>query len=363
MKEQEIGELFRDNLAGYQPQPSADLWSGIQQDAVLKKFNRGRRLRRLALRVGLPVLIATVATVAVIALWPSSPAPSAPAPATPDKTIVATAIADTTAATPPATVLSVGNRSAANTPQATSPAVMPTAVVLPTAVTETAVPTASPLAVDVQETDITPAPADEITPTAPLAQIATKGKEGIHNVKEAQHNTTTQASNDLQTKEDFRLIYSHDTMVCRNSKVQLYVLNADNVFWSFGSQNPTEELIIEEQTLVRADVRTKDGIDTSIIVNIRVYDCELFIPSAFTPNGDGLNDEWMVYAPAGISDFECTIYDKGGHMLFRSTNIHYGWNGMVDGKYLPTGGYFYDCRFRDELGKKHVQKGQVTLVR
>jgi gliding motility-associated-like protein len=167
----------------------------------------------------------------------------------------------------------------------------------------------------------------------------------------------------VTTKEDFRLTYSHDTLVCRNSKLTLFVNNADQVYWSFGSDLSSVDLIIEENTRVEAMVHTKEGKDTIIRVNITVCDCELFIPTAFTPNGDGLNDEWMVYAPANVTDFECMVYDKAGTLLFHTRNIHQGWNGMNNGKYLPAGGYFYSCRYRDELGNLHVQKGQVTLVR
>ena len=151
--------------------------------------------------------------------------------------------------------------------------------------------------------------------------------------------------------------------MCRNSKLTLFVHNADHVFWSFGSDLENVDLIVEENTRVEATVHTKEGKDTTIRVNITVCDCELFIPTAFTPNGDGLNDEWLVYAPAGITDFECMVYDKAGTLLFHTRNIHQGWNGMNNGKYLPAGGYFYSCRYRDELGTPHVQKGQVTLVR
>ena len=69
MKEQEIGKLFKEKLAGYQTPPPEGVWNGIQQDAALKKFNRSRAFHRVATRIILPIIgaIAVVSTILVIA--------------------------------------------------------------------------------------------------------------------------------------------------------------------------------------------------------------------------------------------------------------------------------------------------------
>ncbi|MCR4914574.1 MAG: gliding motility-associated C-terminal domain-containing protein [Prevotella sp.] len=225
-----------------------------------------------------------------------------------------------------------------------------------------------PVATTTAIPDPTPIPSSPTIAQPKLLTLGGNGKPDGHTKPDATVNPEQEAIQNTEyqpvaIKEDSRLTYSHDTLVCRNSKLTLFVNNAEQVYWSFGSDLASVDLIIEENTRVEAMVHTKDGKDTTIRVSITVCDCELFIPTAFTPNGDGLNDEWMVYAPAGITDFECMIYDKLGNIMFHTRNIHQGWNGTNNGNLLPAGGYFYSCRYRDELGQPHVQKGQLTLVR
>ena len=160
-----------------------------------------------------------------------------------------------------------------------------------------------------------------------------------------------------------QLLWSHDTTVCRNSKLTLYVQNAADVHWNIGWQGESVTLFPEEPLLVAATITTNDKIDTTVYIHVGVVDCGLWIPTAFTPNGDGLNDEFLVHAPADITRYECTIYDRTRGILFRSQNILQGWNGTLNGKPLPLGAYFYIITYYDALGVKHVEKGQITLIR
>ena len=180
-------------------------------------------------------------------------------------------------------------------------------------------------------------------------------------------------SNDIRTEETLptlpksdktgMLRYSKDTSVCRNSPLNLYVENAASVHWSIGSNDPVITIYPEENTQIYANVQTMDKVDTTIYVTINVFDCELFVPTAFTPNGDGLNDEFLVHAPMEISNFEMLIFDKMSRSLFQTKEINYGWDGTSQGKPLPPGTYFYVITYRDALNEKHVMKGQLVLIR
>ena len=359
MKEQEIGEMFKSQLAGHEVKPQPSVWEGIAKDAAVKRFNRGRQFRYWGLRAGVPALFTAAVITAVLLFRPADPT---------NDTSLSTHHSSST----PIAKTEILQQ---NTEQPTISSTTTSSTPLRTAPTQPSATPSSTPAEAAPVSDITPAeaptrpsPTPTVSTTPQTKTLPTNGGNGkpenpiiLNNpepeaVQVADNHSTT-------NKEDFRITYSHDTMVCRNSKLTLFVHNADHVFWSFGSDMESVDLIVEENTRVEATVHTKEGKDTLIHVNITVCDCELFIPTAFTPNGDGLNDEWMVYAPAGITDFECMVYDKAGTLLFRTRNIHQGWNGMNNGKYLSAGGYFYTCRYRDELGNQHVQKGQVTLVR
>ena len=360
MKEQEIGELYKEKLSGYETKPSPAVWDGIAKAAPVKRFARRRQLRYWGLRAGVPALFTAAVITAVVLLRPAPTTEKAiePQSRTTTQTSSITPIFSQQKTEKQIVVNAVTPITAiptANTPHTT-------------AVENTPTETASASDMRLAELPASPTPAPEPPMVAQPKSLPANGGNGKpdhptlpndskpESVLAAEIHPTT-------TKEDFRLTYSHDTLVCRNSKLTLFVNNADHVYWSFFSDQSSVDLIIEENTRVEALVHTKDGKDTIIHVNITVCDCELFIPTAFTPNGDGLNDEWKVFAPASINDFECMVYDKLGNLLFHTRSIHQGWDGTNNGKVMPAGGYFYSCRYRDELGNLHVQKGQVTLVR
>jgi len=356
MKEQEIGELYKDKLSGYEAKPNPAVWDGIANAAPVKRFNRARQFRFWGLRAGVPALFTAAVVIVAIALW--RPTTSSEETPTPQNRTAVTQISQ------PEKTQQITEQPTINTPVTpTVPVRTIPAQLTPITSESTQDETTPTVEMPIAELPSSPTPLPTMqAKILPLTDGNGKPITPIFSNPDPENTQTTENHPSTQ-KEDFRLTYSHDTLVCRNSKLTLFVNNADHVFWSFGSDLESVELIIEENTRVEAMVHTKEGKDTTIRVNITVCDCELFIPTAFTPNGDGLNDEWMVYAPAGITDFECMIYDKAGTLLFHTRNIHQGWNGMNNGKYLSAGGYFYSCRYRDELGNLHVQKGQLTLVR
>jgi gliding motility-associated-like protein len=89
---------------------------------------------------------------------------------------------------------------------------------------------------------------------------------------------------------------------------------------------------------------------------------KFFIPTAFTPNGDGLNDLFVVKANFEPRSFEMTILSRGGDALFQTRDINIGWDGQLHGKLLPQGVYVCIIKYKDSEGKEHKQQGQVLLI-
>jgi gliding motility-associated-like protein len=85
----------------------------------------------------------------------------------------------------------------------------------------------------------------------------------------------------------------------------------------------------------------------------------LYIPSAFTPNGDGLNDTFGIKGE-GIKDYHLFIYDRWGEIIFESTNLRQQWDGKCNGKPAEQGTYVYQL-FALGTGAKG-RSGSVTLV-
>lgn len=90
----------------------------------------------------------------------------------------------------------------------------------------------------------------------------------------------------------------------------------------------------------------------------------LYIPSAFSPNGDNKNDVFMVKGN-DIKSFEMYIFDRWGTQVFHSTDINIGWNGTVSGgsNIAQEDTYVYMITAYDGKNKKHSYTGNVNLIK
>jgi gliding motility-associated-like protein len=87
----------------------------------------------------------------------------------------------------------------------------------------------------------------------------------------------------------------------------------------------------------------------------------VFIPNAFTPNGDGKND---IFKPEGsIRELSMKIFNQWGEMISETTVVGSGWNGISGGKAQPMGVYTYAIRIVLNNGSVIVRKGAVNLLR
>jgi gliding motility-associated-like protein len=90
----------------------------------------------------------------------------------------------------------------------------------------------------------------------------------------------------------------------------------------------------------------------------------IFIPNTFTPNGDGINDEFIARG-IYIKDYDMWILDRWGGKIYHSTSLSQPWNGtyLDDGKICQSDVYIYKIKINDVYGKPHEYVGRVTLVR
>jgi len=106
------------------------------------------------------------------------------------------------------------------------------------------------------------------------------------------------------------------------------------------------------------------GCKDTFLIPIEVYSYfEYWIPNAFTPNGDGLNE---VFRPVieGVTDYDFLIFNRWGELLFESTNIFDGWDGTYQGRKCQEDVYIWKIVFRNEITKgRENYIGRVTLVR
>jgi gliding motility-associated-like protein len=88
----------------------------------------------------------------------------------------------------------------------------------------------------------------------------------------------------------------------------------------------------------------------------------LYIPNAFTPNGDGIND--VLNARGwGITELNMNILDRWGNIIFTVSDLNEGWDGKVNGKNVQQDVYLYQFHAIDVFDKKHNYTGKVSLIR
>lgn len=102
------------------------------------------------------------------------------------------------------------------------------------------------------------------------------------------------------------------------------------------------------------------GYDT---VLVKIYEGPTYyIPNAFSPNGDGLNDVFRA-VPVGIATTEYfRVYDRWGELVFSTKEFLKGWDGTYRGKKVPLGVYVWMVKGIDREGKTVEMKGTVTVI-
>ena len=137
----------------------------------------------------------------------------------------------------------------------------------------------------------------------------------------------------------------------------------DEYYWSTGDTSSSIVVYDIDDYTVRitnycgsAFFNTHSGLE--ICINT------LFIPNTFTPDGDGVNDVWRVYAN-NIQSIDITISNRFGETVFKSDNAEKSWLGDKNESrfYLEDGVYFYTIIFKDENGDTQKMMGSINMIR
>jgi gliding motility-associated-like protein len=155
--------------------------------------------------------------------------------------------------------------------------------------------------------------------------------------------------------------------------VDFYTLSGDSLKhrWIFGT-GVTSSSFYPSYTFndtgwyqVTLIVQNLAGCRDTVSKWVRVEDSyRLYMPNAFTPNNDGLNDVFVAKG-GGVKEFTMYIFDRGGNIVFGSNDMKKGWDGKIanDTLWPSEDVLYYVVRAVDSSGQSHEYNGTVTVLR
>jgi gliding motility-associated-like protein len=164
-----------------------------------------------------------------------------------------------------------------------------------------------------------------------------------------------------------------DTNIAFNQPLQLNVIDVSNsglvnFVWlpATGLNDPfikNPVAILNGDIIYQVTASTANNCKAIAYVRVKVYKGpEIYVPSAFTPTGDGLND-LLKAIPVGIKTFRYfSIYNRWGQLVFTTSNPGVGWDGKIQGVLQGSSTFVWMAEAVDYFGNLIRRKGTVTLI-
>lgn len=200
-------------------------------------------------------------------------------------------------------------------------------------------------------------------------------RQNIRHVIISEHNCLAAIDRPIDVLEG-NIQANHDTIVYEKSRLFLEATGGTDYTWTafppamfvFYKPGEARQEVLTETTgrdmifvVTGKDAQGCGGVDTvRVTISSNTY---VFVPSAFTPNGDGLNDILKAYVSGGnISSF--SVYNRPGNEVFYTTDPHKGWDGRHKDQEAALGTYYWMVRVKSGFsGNELVFSGDVILLR
>jgi gliding motility-associated-like protein len=194
----------------------------------------------------------------------------------------------------------------------------------------------------------------------------TAGPNGNYSVKVWDNNGCT-ASDTMQILSQLPLpagFLAETDSICQYEKLILQPNGTYNTYlWSTGSMQPT--LQVDKPGIYRLKVTDNSNCAGADSIRIIQKICMegVYIPTAFTPNNDNLNDVFRPMVFGIVVKFEFSLYNRFGELIYQTNEPGKGWDGRWKGILQPANTYAWVCSYQLEGGEAKVEKGMVTLIR
>jgi gliding motility-associated-like protein len=160
-----------------------------------------------------------------------------------------------------------------------------------------------------------------------------------------------------------------DTIVAFGQPLQLHATGGDLYLWTpaSGLSDPT---IADPVAILNGDIQyiveayTTFGCPTYDTIQIKAYKGpDIYVPNAFTPYNNGINDRFHPIAVGMYSIDFFEVFNRLGQRVYSARSIGEGWDGTFNGKPQPVGTYVWIIKGQDYRGNMHSENGTVVLIR
>ena len=130
--------------------------------------------------------------------------------------------------------------------------------------------------------------------------------------------------------------------------LELPLLSGQTYRWNDQSTNYRKVFMSPGQYQVTAQTECGDSSLTFEVIDSNCS-CEVWIPNAFSPNGDAKNDRFGIVSQCNLIDYTLRIFNRWGEIIFESNDPQAVWDGTYKGETVPQGVYFYALEFRKDM--------------
>jgi gliding motility-associated-like protein len=156
-----------------------------------------------------------------------------------------------------------------------------------------------------------------------------------------------------------------DTTVCfdliDNLTVNIPVSDEERIYWPHQDLTSSSTSFSQGGNYTYQILNEYECSDTGFVAIADSCTPSLFVPEAFSPNGDQINDVLELF---GLHyNLEFSIYSESGQVIFTMRQEDEFWDGTNDGKDLPNGTYYWYAKYTDRAGKEITATGTVNIIR
>lgn len=155
-----------------------------------------------------------------------------------------------------------------------------------------------------------------------------------------------------------------DTAICSFGSIELTASSTFSRYnWSTGSTSSVISITQPGTYWLDATDRSNCTGRDSVIVNPKECLKGLYVPSGFTPNGDGKNDVLKPFLFGNIRQYEFRVFNRWGETVFVTKDPNAGWNGLYKGIPQDAAVFIWTCRYQLEGEEVKTGRGTVVLIR